>query len=64
MLFRSVPTQEEIDNYNANIQDANKEMEKQKKLIELNQELQNAQLNKDMEKVQQIQQQIEELENQ
>ena len=61
---RKVPTQEEIDNYNANIQDANKEMEKQKKLIELNQELQNAQLNKDMEKVQQIQQQIEELENQ
>ena len=44
--------------------DANKEIEKQQKLIELNQELQNAQLNKDMEKVQQIQEQINELENQ
>lgn len=61
---RKVPTQEEIDNYNANMHDANKEIEKQQKLIELNQELQNAQLNKDMEKVQQIQEQINELENQ
>lgn len=55
------PTQKEIDNYNSNIKDINAEMEKQQRLIELNQELQNAQMNNDNELAEQIQQQINEL---
>lgn len=58
------PTQEEINNYNANTNKINAEMEKQQKLMQLEQDLQNAMQNKDTEKVKQIQQQINELENQ
>lgn len=61
---RKVPTQEEINNYNANINKINAEMEKQEKLMQLNQDLQNAMNKKDTEKAKQIQEQINELENQ
>lgn len=61
---RKAPTQEEINNYNSNIDKINAEMEKQQKLMQLQQDLSNAMNNKDTEKVKQIQQQINELENQ
>ena len=58
------PTQNDIDNYNNNTNKFNSELEKEQKLMELNQELQEAIQNRNTEKVTQLQQQIQELENQ
>ncbi len=57
-------TKEDINKAQEEVNNASEKMEKQKKLSELYKELQNAQMNKDEEKEQQIKQQIEELENQ
>lgn len=57
-------TKEDINKAQEEVNNASEKMEKQKRLSELYQELQNAQMNKNEEKEQQIKQQIEELENQ